>query len=102
MKVQKKISKMDQLRAIIAKEYVLYMSNIWEGLFVLILSFVLALVASGNSNKTFSYIGPIIINAFVGKNVILNNCNDRNAGFRATFRLMGLSNMAYIVGTLIF
>ena len=101
-KIKKKMNKFKQLRAIIAKEYILWMSNICEFWFLFILSFVFAIISSGNSNKTFSYIAPIIINAFVSKNIILNNCNDRNMGFRATFRLMGLSNMAYILGTMIF
>ena len=100
--VKKNMSRMKQLKAILAKEYILWMSNISDFKFAIILALALAIISSRNSNKTFSYISPLILNLFVAINVILNNCSDRNEGFRSMFRLMGLSNISYIVGTLIF
>ena len=100
--VKKNMSRMKQLKAILAKEYILWMSNISDFKFAIILALALAIVSSRNSNDTFSYISPLILNLFVAINVILNNCSDRNEGFRSMFRLMGLSNISYIVGTLIF
>lgn len=70
--------------------------------FLCFICLLFAIISSKNSNKTFSYIAPIIINCFIGKSIVLSSCNDRNLGFRATFRLMGLSNIAYILGNLVF
>lgn len=49
-----------------------------------------------------AFVGPIFINLFAGKNIILNQVADRRDKFRATFKLMGLSDTAYVLGSMIF
>lgn len=49
-----------------------------------------------------AFVGPVVICLFAGRNIILNLVADKRERFRATFKLMGLSDSSYVLGSLLF
>lgn len=98
--VKQNITTFAQIQALVSKDYVIFKRRL--GAFIVTLVIVLLLSLATGGSPLWVFIGFALIGTLFGRLVIENNIQDRELKFRATFKLMGLRDEAYIAANLIF
>lgn len=91
----------EQMRAIMGKEFIRHKRKKC----IMIVTFMMAFIGgllSAYVGPLMSFSGITLVANIIGMDVILQSVADRELNFRGTFKLMGMSDKAYIGGCLLF